>query len=85
MERVISSALEAYLVSCSEDAAVLRKLMDACNVNRMSPVVTVNFNLPPHAVPPARKPANGFPALVDQLSVAEEEFRGPILNYLIDK
>ncbi|KXZ52761.1 hypothetical protein GPECTOR_8g151 [Gonium pectorale] len=83
-EVALGGALRDYLVSCYEDAALLRQLMQQANYQRASVVIT-NFMAPPHVVPEARRPANGYMPLMDVLRVQDPLACDPVLNYLIDK
>ncbi|GLC37835.1 hypothetical protein PLESTB_001481500 [Pleodorina starrii] len=83
-EVALGNVFRDYLVSCTTDANLLRELMRQARYQRAS-VVTSNFAAPLHNIPPARRPANGFMALMDVLMVQDPAAHNPVMNYLVDK
>ncbi len=80
----LGSILRDYLVSCAADGELLRELMKQARYQHAAAVITP-FGAPPHSIPLARRPANGFLALLDVVKVHDESAQTPVLNYLIDK
>ncbi|KAG2439305.1 hypothetical protein HXX76_004664 [Chlamydomonas incerta] len=83
-QTILNFCLRDFIVSCGADAVLLNQLMSAANYGRAC-TITVNYDDPPHGIPPATHPGGGYAALLDVLVVKDELARVPLLNYLVDK
>ncbi|KAG2453512.1 hypothetical protein HYH02_001732 [Chlamydomonas schloesseri] len=83
-QSITNLCLRDFIVSCGADALLLNQLMATAGYARCS-TITVNYDDPPHRIPPTVHPGGGYPALLDVLVVKDDEARVPLLNYLVDR
>ncbi|GFR43935.1 hypothetical protein Agub_g5073 [Astrephomene gubernaculifera] len=74
-----------YLVSCSQDATLLRQLMAQAKYDRKAAIITTPFDRPLHTISPARRPVGGFAPLLDVLVVQDATAHVQVMNYIVDK